>query len=142
MKIKRITLSVFVAGVVLAQTLGYSFAQERDELKEEFHQTYPISASGRLSLNNINGSVHVSTWNRNEVKVDAIKHAKTQERLDEAKIEVNAGTDVVRIKTRYPEYDQRDYRDRNNNNPASVEYTLTVPAGIRLDPIDLINGSL
>src|SRR5678815_5185549 len=30
-----------------------------DELREEFHQTYPLSATGRISLENINGGVQI-----------------------------------------------------------------------------------
>ncbi len=42
---------------------------------EEFHQTYPLSAEGRIERDNINGAVHISSWDRNEVKVDAVKYA-------------------------------------------------------------------
>src|SRR5271169_4559537 len=62
-------------------------ARASDRLTEEFHKTYPISATGRVELDNINGDVHISSWDRNEVKVDAIKTAGTKERLDEARIE-------------------------------------------------------
>ena len=39
--------------------------------------------------------VHISSWDRNEVKVDAVKYADTKERLDEAKIEVDSGKDSI-----------------------------------------------
>ena len=42
------------------------------ELTEELHKTYPIDADGRVSLKNVNGPVHISAWDRNEVQVDAI----------------------------------------------------------------------
>jgi hypothetical protein len=45
------------------------------ELEEEFHHTYALAADGRVSLENINGNVHVTSWSRNEVRVDAIKRA-------------------------------------------------------------------
>src|SRR5947209_5220340 len=52
-----------------------------DELREEFHQTYPLTANGRVSLENINGGVHIAVWDQNEVKVDAVKRAYRRERL-------------------------------------------------------------
>src|ERR1700681_6459 len=58
------------------------------ELTEEFHQSYPLSATGRVSIQNINGYVHIAVWDQNEVKVDAVKRAYQRERLDEAKIDV------------------------------------------------------
>src|SRR6266478_1855581 len=79
--------------------------QTSQELTEEFHQTYPLSATGRVSIENINGDVRISVWDQNEVKVDAVKKAYQRERLDEGQIEVVNTADSVRIKTRYPERD-------------------------------------
>ena len=76
------------------------------QFTEEFHQTYPLSAGGRIELDNINGAVHITGWDRNEVKVDAVKYANSKERLDEAKIEVNASSESISIRTRYPDHDQ------------------------------------
>jgi DUF4097 and DUF4098 domain-containing protein YvlB len=111
------------------------------QLTEQFHQTYPLSADGRVELNNINGPVHIMGWDRNEVKVDAIKYAHRQEQLDEAKIKVDASSSRVSIRTEYPQHDN-NWNWGSNDNPASVEYTITVPRGARLDKIELINGSL
>jgi DUF4097 and DUF4098 domain-containing protein YvlB len=108
---------------------------------EEFHQTYALTADGRVELENINGAVHISTWDRNEVKVDAVKYAGSKERLDEAHIQIDSGKDYVSIKTEYPDHD-RNFNWGSHNNPAGVEYTLTVPRNARLDEIKLINGSL
>ncbi|MGI9101380.1 MAG: DUF4097 family beta strand repeat-containing protein [Terriglobales bacterium] len=133
--------------VILALALGTLAAllltahASAQGFSEEFHQTYNLTPGGRIELRNINGSVKISSWSQNQVKVDAVKWANRKHRLDEAKIEVNASTDLVSIRTRYPEGVQT-FRDDDYDNPASVEYTLTVPAGARLDEIKLINGNL
>jgi DUF4097 and DUF4098 domain-containing protein YvlB len=126
---------------LLALALGAHASDHRGALTEEFHQTYALTADGRVELDNINGSVHISSWDRNEVKLDAVKYADTKERLDEAKIEIDSRNDSLSIRTRYPERDQ-NWNWGSRNNPASVEYTLTVPRKARLDEIKLINGSL
>jgi DUF4097 and DUF4098 domain-containing protein YvlB len=118
-----------------------AYASDSHAYTEEFHQTYAIAADGRVELDNINGAVHISSWERNEVKVDAVKYAGTKERLDEARIEVDAGKDYVSIRTKYPDHDL-NFNWGSHNNPAGVEYTLTVPRMARLDEIKLINGSL
>ena len=110
-------------------------------LTEEFHQTYTLTPDGRVELDNINGDVHISSWDRNEVKVDAVKYAYTKERLDEAQIEVDAGKDYVSIRTKYRDHDL-NFNWGSHNNPAGVEYTLTVPRTAQLDEIKLINGGL
>jgi DUF4097 and DUF4098 domain-containing protein YvlB len=115
-----------------------------DELTEEFHQTYPLGATGRVSIQNVNGDVHIAVWDQNEVKVDAVKRAYQRERLDEAKIVVENTADSVRIKTEYPDRNQSftDKAPGRYNNPASVDYTLTIPRKARLDSAELVNGSL
>jgi DUF4097 and DUF4098 domain-containing protein YvlB len=111
------------------------------QITEEFHQSYPLADGGRVSLENINGAVHISGWDKNEVKVDAVKYANSKERLDDATIRVNAGNNSVSIRTEYREQDHT-WNSNGRDNPASVEYTLTVPRGARMDGIQLINGSL
>jgi DUF4097 and DUF4098 domain-containing protein YvlB len=121
--------------------LGAHAADHRGALTEEFHQTYALAADGRVELDNINGDVHISSWDRNEVKVDAVKYADTKERLDEAKIEIDARNDSISIRTKYPDHNHT-WNWGSHNNPAGVEYTLTVPRASRLDEIKLINGEL
>lgn len=112
-----------------------------DELTEPFSQTYPLSPTGRVHIENINGDVHVNVWDQNSVKVDAVKRAYSQKRLSEVTIDVQSAPDMLRIKTQYPE--DRTYDGRNREDSfASVEYTLTVPRRAGLDGADLVNGSL
>lgn len=107
-------------------------------LREDFDQTYAVAADGRVSLENVNGSVRVAVWDRNEVRVQAVKEADTREDLDNLRIEVTESPSAVRIVTRLPKHDERWGSHRH----LSVEYTLTVPRGAGLDTIDLVNGSL
>src|SRR5215217_3228527 len=114
-----------------------------EELREEFHQTYPLSPTGRISLENINGGVQVKIWDRAAVQVDAIKKAYRRDRLNEAKIEVNSTEENIRIKTEYPQ-GNLNFRsdDRRYESPATVEYSLTVPRKAVLESIEMVNGSI
>ena len=115
-----------------------------NELTEEFHQSYPLSSTGRVSIQNINGDVRIAVWDQNEVKVDAVKKSYQREQLDEVKIEVINTADSVRIKTQYPERNQtfNDEGSRRHNISVTVEYTLTIPRKAQLDSAELVNGSL
>jgi DUF4097 and DUF4098 domain-containing protein YvlB len=141
---KRLILGLFVLAALALTPAGPLNAQSRPEVTEEFHQTYPLAAGGRVSLQNINGAVKVVAWDRAEVKVDAVKRAYTAERLREAQIRVDASAGRVRIETEYSgsnlTWNNRD--GQRHENPATVEYTLTVPRGAAIDEINLVNGSL
>ena len=144
---QRFILGLSLAIITLMMTASHASMQTQtrgDMLSEEFHQTYPLAQGGRVSLENINGPVRITAWDRDEVKVDAVKRAYLKERLDEVEIRVEASADAVRISTKYPHrsmtFSSDD--DKRRNNPASVDYIVTVPRNARLDTIELINGSL
>lgn len=126
------TLFLFLAGILgsLATSFGGSGSYH-----EEFHRTYLLEAQGRVVLENINGDVHITAWDRNEVKVDALKRAYSQEHLDDARIVVDAARGLITIKTRYSEHDDPEH-------PAIVDYTVRVPRTARLDQVKLVNGTL
>ena len=126
---------------IFVLALGAHASDHRGAITEEFHQTYAITPDGRVELDNINGDVHISTWDQNEIKVDAVKYANSKERLDDARIEIDSGKEYLSIRTKYRDHDL-NFNWGSHNNPPSVEYTLTVPRTIRLDEIKLINGSL
>src|SRR5687768_664451 len=121
---KSLSLVIFVFAVaMLAAGDGLARQQQaKPELTEEFHQTYPLAPGGRVSLSNINGKVSVTAWDRNEVKVDAVKRAFKPERLREAEIKVEATGGHLHIET---EYEKQEYRSKENwtreDNPATVE---------------------
>jgi DUF4097 and DUF4098 domain-containing protein YvlB len=115
--------------------------QPAQQVTEEFHQTYPLSATGRVNLENINGGVKITVWDRAAVQVDAIKKAYRRDRLTEAQIEVTSTEENIRIKTEYPERNQT-WNDKRYDNAVIVEYSLTVPRKAILESIELINGQL
>jgi DUF4097 and DUF4098 domain-containing protein YvlB len=139
----RRVLAPLCAGLLLS-LVASGVAQTRDEVREEIHQTYAIAADGRISLNNINGSVHLSVWDRSEIKLDAIKTASSQERLDEMTVRIDSSPTDLIIKTVYAQKDNTRTREegRRYDNPASVEYTLTVPRTVNINKVELINGDL
>src|SRR5579871_2200353 len=87
--------------------------------REQSSHTYALSACGRVSLENINGDVHIHAWDRNEVRIETIKMAPSQGVLNEARVEVDASTQAINIRTKYA--------DQANSNRGSVEFTVMVP---------------
>lgn len=125
-----------LGGTFLGGVLGLLLAiPAYAQVSQEFHRTVPLPANGQVSLDNVNGNVEITGWDRDEVQIDAVKKARDQQRLDEASIEVETGSDSVKIRTQYP-------HNHTNNSPASVHYTLHVPQNTRLDRIILVNGGL
>lgn len=139
-----VVLGMAASLMMTATAKASNHADRQGTYTEEFHKVYPLSAQGRFEIENINGPVHITGWDRPEVKVDAIKSAWNKYRLAEARIEVDSSQDRVSIRTEYPSHD-RTFSfgdDDEHNNPARVEYTISVPRQASLDKISLVNGRL
>lgn len=106
---------------------------------ERFEQTYPLNANGTVSVSNVNGSIAVETWDRNEVKLEYVKTADTKENLDDAQIRIDARKDAFTVET---EYEAIKNRTAKTYKKLEVEYRLTVPRNAVLNEIETVNGSV
>ncbi len=103
-------------------------------ISKEFNQSYPLQPGGSLELQNVNGTVDVQGWDRNEIEIHAVKTAKHKESdLERVSIEVDARPDAILIATRYPQ---------NEGVEVAVDYTIHVPHGAHVEHIGTVNGTL
>src|SRR5579872_1569145 len=84
--------------------------------QSEFRQTYSLHANGRVVIQNLFGDVRITTWDRDEVLVQAIKRSRGPRQLNDARIVVNSSDDLLSIQTLYAGTDA--------DHPASVEYRI------------------
>ena len=99
-----------------------------------FERTYPLQSGGEFVLENVNGSVHVEGWDRNEVEVCAVKTAQNDPRdVDRVEIEVESQPSKVDVHTRYP---------GGQGAGVAVEYHIHVPNRVLLGSVHTVNGSL
>ena len=142
---KAAKLTAILAGLFFLMLMGFYPAESgiREKYEEKFERTVKLAKDGHVSLNNISGSIEVKSWNKGEVKIEALKTSKAsslsaaKENAAEVKIVVQKEGDTLRIKTEYP----KGKRFRRKRSSVSVHYNLWVPskASVR---IDLISGSV
>lgn len=100
----------------------------------EFAQTYHLKPDGSFELNNINGTVRIEGWDKDEVEVRAVKTSPDKDsKLDLVAIDVTSSPDSLSISTRYPEEEGVE---------VAVEYTVHVPRHTLLKHINTVNGTL
>lgn len=110
----------------------------RASVTETFKQTYPLAADGTVHLDNVNGDIAITAWDKAEVALEAEKKGRTAEDLARVTLEIESSPARLSIKTKYAK--KGGWFSGNVN--ASVRYTLFVPAGVRLHKIDSVNSDI
>lgn len=135
MNIKRLRMpDLAVALAVLALSAWTAPAKASETVKETFLQTYRLQAGGELHVDNRNGGITVEAWDRNEIRVEAVKQAKAgnaakaREALQKVRIDVRPSAGAVRIETRLPREGDGffDWLSGNDIN-LNVTYKIKAP---------------
>jgi hypothetical protein len=140
----RLRKSLFTLTVLffflLALGLSPTSSLAKEKFEEKFEKTVSLAKDGKVYLKNISGDVDVKTWDRGEVKIDALKVSKHSS-MDKAKeyaglvkIEVTEEGDTLSIMTEYPKKGPKGMS-------VSVDFNLTIPSGASAD-INSVSGGL
>ncbi len=108
---------------------------------ETFKQTYPLAADGTVSVDNVNGDIDITAWDKNEVSLVAEKRAKDDEELKRLELVIDAQPNHLSVKTKVQKKSTWSLFGGWSNN-SSVRYRLMVPAGARLEKIDSVNSDI
>lgn len=128
MKLRSTLLSIglLVSAVVMAPAcFGVS---------QEVTKTYPMRADGIFELSNVNGTVRIEGWDKDEVEVRAIKSTpENGSLLDLVAIDVDATPNGLIVSTRYPQ---------EQGVEVAVDYVVYVPRHAQLSRVNNINGAV
>lgn len=127
-------LACLAAAGVLALT-GCDIEEWGDSsrYKEDFHQSHPLKAGGRLYVETLNGGVEVTGWDQETADISGTKYASTKEALESLKIDIVATGDSIRIRTVKP-------TERRGNMGA--KFVIKVPRKTLLERIESSNGGV
>jgi DUF4097 and DUF4098 domain-containing protein YvlB len=123
-----------LVSAVLALGGGAILRADNAPTRQQFQRSYALSPHGRIRIENRYGDVCITAWDRDEVRIEAVKTAADAGRLDDASIVVDATAERLTVRTQYAGVE--------SDEPASVEYRITVPRTATLDEIRLTNGAL
>ncbi len=107
--------------------------------------TIPFTSGSRLEVENTNGEIEIVTWDREEVRIEARKKARSssdedlQAALDSLEVIIDESPGEVTIKTRFPGHGVRGWA--RNRVSLSVDYRITVPKEADLD-LETVNGKV
>lgn len=105
-----------------------------EQVKEDFHYSYPFSAGGRLDFSNRNGSVQIVGWDRNEIDVSGTKSANSNEDLTRIKINVDAHGNLASVSAEFP--------PGGFGRSYGAQFVIRVPRRTVLGQAQTTNGSI
>ena len=103
-----------------------------DRYSQDFHESHPLRAGGRMTVENFNGAIEITGWDENSVEISGAKYASTPELRDSIRIEINSSPDSIYIRTVRPSM-------RGN---MGARYQIKVPRRIQLERIVSSNGAI
>src|SRR5436190_3021356 len=124
-------LTVCGLSVVLVGCDDLMWAERSDRFTENFSCSYNMKPGGRLSVENLNGSVEITGWDKDSVEITGVKYAASEELLRAMKIDVQSAPDSVHIRTIPP-------NARRGN--LGAKYTIRVPRRTELERVVSSNG--
>ena len=129
--------------LVLVTLHGRAAEDPAVEKRKTFSKSYSVSGSDKISIDNQFGEMRVTTWNKNEVKVDVtiISKSTTDQRaqqiLDRISIEDGKNSDGVFFKTKIGKSEKNKDDGKNyKEEKMEINYVVSMPSG---NPLDLDN---
>jgi Toastrack DUF4097 len=119
----------FASALVLTGCIGGEFGTPFQATVDE---SRPLAGNGTFSLENTNGSVRVVTWDEPRVRIEAVKHARSEKALSDLQVEIVGEGDRLSVRTRYP-------RPHWMGGAGRVDYRVSVPRAARVR-VGNVNG--
>ena len=128
---KSALLTVCSLSILMIGCDDMMWGDRSDRFTENFSYSYDLKPGGRLSVENMNGSVEITGWDRDTVEITGVKYAATEDLLRSMRIDVQSSADSVRIRTIPP-------GARRGN--LGARYTIKVPRKTELERVVSSNG--
>lgn len=141
----RNLLFALVVGVFVTASSAKAEKYSRTETK-----FFNISPTGSVIVENVNGSIKVVGWDKNQVSLEVTKTVRAdnsenaEEYFSDLRVDIRSGSDFLEVKTRYPHDFGGGFFDwllHGGSRYGSVEYVLKVPSTVKLN-VSSTNGSI
>ena len=104
-----------------------------DKFKKDFRFSYSMKPGATFSLENMNGSVDVAGWDRNEVEITGVQYGRTEAARDAVKIEITHSDTAATVRTVTPLTERQE---------SGARYVVRLPRKVTLDRIVTSNGKV
>lgn len=129
-------IGLILSGLLIAPTLLRADLFEHQE-STEF--TGEFSPAAVVELKNVNGSVTIKTWDREEYQLIVTKTSRHEENLELLEVHQDISRDHAKIEVHIPK--KKGWFSMSQIQ-GKVNLVLTVPSTVDLDKISTVNGTV
>ncbi|MCW9029809.1 MAG: DUF4097 family beta strand repeat-containing protein [Kangiella sp.] len=126
---------IYTSAIVALSVFGT--ASQAEESKS-FSQTYDFSATGSVSVENINGSIEVSGWDKDEIALEYVITADNQKDLERIKVIIDHSDKDFDVEVDFKSSGMFNW----GGGSGEVDFVLKVPNKAKLNSIDSVNGAI
>jgi hypothetical protein len=108
------------------------WAEAGGRVTEDFSYNYTLKPGGRVSVENQNGSIEITGWDRDTVDITGTKYASNNDLLKSLKIDIQHDADSISIRTVRP--------TPNFRGNLGAKYVIRVPRRVVLERVISSNG--
>ncbi|HKH61848.1 MAG TPA: hypothetical protein VKA49_13500 [Flavitalea sp.] len=128
---------VLVSATFALSQAAFAGDEPKVEKKKNYTKSYNVSSSDRVSFDNRFGELKITTWDKNEVKVDVVMTGKAntderaQEILNGLRVEDGKTGSGVFFKTHIENQNKKyskEEKEKYRNEGFSIDYTVYMPS--------------
>lgn len=118
-------------GIIAVLTVFALSAFAREKVVEKIDKTEKLAVNGKVFLGNISGDIAIKAWDKEEVRIEAVKTStaasaeKAKENAGRVSVDISRDGEELRIEAKYPE-GKKHWGDDSLN--VSVDFRLWIPA--------------
>ncbi len=129
---RKMLLPVFGVLLLTAGCEDFEWG-DMNRYHEDFQYSYDVKPGVHLYVENLNGSVEITGWEKNSVQVTGTKHASEEATLKALKIDIVNSPDSIRIRTIGPSGHRGGY---------GAKYVIRLPQSAVIEQVDSSNGGV
>lgn len=137
---QRLPLAL-VAALLLAPALALRAGETRTE---RFERAFELGGIDQVRVQNVNGAVHIGTWDRDYVRVTATKKARGSEAegaLRETEIRIGKSGRTLNVETVLPKKKAFGFLFLERSRNVEVAYELLLPGKTAVE-VETVNGRI
>jgi DUF4097 and DUF4098 domain-containing protein YvlB len=131
---RNLSVLTVLAGTLALTGCNIEFDGFKNErFQQDFRFSYPLKSGSTFTLENMNGSVDIAGWDREEIEITGTKFARTEALRDEIKIDIQHSDNSANIRTLAPSV---------SNGGLGARFVIRLPRRVTLDRVTTSNGKI